>query len=194
MNPNPDHSDTLLHYTIRRLKNTSLFEVVSKAVKYIRRSFLVSRILRYTAAVVLFVETSAILLAVLTAFLITVPAIAVVLLAQFLYAREKSKAFAFARMKKEAPLVLHLTDGEAENADRFEDGEQKKHTNCLTNGERAEPFLLLNPSLLCLFQPPKKREGHTEVSAVFLFVIKRNRYPYQILKKETNSDNNNNKT
>jgi len=172
MNPNPDHSNSLLQYVIRRLKDTSLFEVVSKAVKYIRRSFLVSRILRYTAAVVVFLETSAILLAAFSVFLVTVPAAAVVLLACFYHARQTTVALARSRMKQGSEVLLLLADSE----EPFPSDNKK--------------ILRLNPSLPALLRPPMRSADSIEVNAVFLFTLKHHKHPYRILKKESEFDRN----
>jgi len=79
INKNADYLKytTYFSYVYACLKNTSLWGDCKRAVKYIRRYLLVSRLIRYTAIIISIIETSAVLILIFSALIIILPIILV---------------------------------------------------------------------------------------------------------------------
>ncbi len=68
-----DKYRSLLSYRYGQLKKNGLWNIAVRAVRYARRYFLISRLIRYASYIIAAVETSAVLLVILSALVILLP-------------------------------------------------------------------------------------------------------------------------
>ena len=66
---------------IDRARSTSIWNAADRAIKYTRRFFFITKLLRFAAAVITFVQTSAMLIASATLILTLLPLVLIVVLA-----------------------------------------------------------------------------------------------------------------
>ena len=68
-----DKYKTLLSYRYGQLKENGLWNIAMRTVRYTRRYFLISRLIRYASYIIAAVETSAVLIVVFSALLVLLP-------------------------------------------------------------------------------------------------------------------------
>lgn len=68
-----DKYKTLLSYRYGQLKENGLWNIAMRTIRYTRRYFLISRLIRYASYVIAALETSAVLLVVFSALLVLLP-------------------------------------------------------------------------------------------------------------------------
>lgn len=68
-----DNYNNIVSYWYGNIKENGFFNLVLRASKYTRRYFFISKIIKYAAAVIAFIETSATLVVVFTALVIMIP-------------------------------------------------------------------------------------------------------------------------
>ncbi|MBR4882070.1 MAG: hypothetical protein IKU19_09050 [Clostridia bacterium] len=68
-----DKYRSLLSYRYGQLKENGLWNIAMRAVRYTRRYFLISRLIRYASYIIAAIETSAVLIVVFTALVILLP-------------------------------------------------------------------------------------------------------------------------
>ncbi|MBQ4561807.1 MAG: hypothetical protein IJA55_05750 [Clostridia bacterium] len=68
-----DKYKTLLSYRYGQLKENGLWNIAMRTIRYTRRYFLISRLIRYASYIIAAIETSAVLIIVFSALLILLP-------------------------------------------------------------------------------------------------------------------------
>lgn len=73
-----DKYKSLLSYRYGQLKKNGLWNIALRTVRYTRRYFLISRLIRFVSYIIAAIETSAVLLVVLSALLVLLPVIIII--------------------------------------------------------------------------------------------------------------------
>lgn len=73
INVNYNKYNSLLSYRYGQLKGNGLWNIAVRTVKYTRRYFLISRIIRYASYIIAAIETSAVLIITISALIILLP-------------------------------------------------------------------------------------------------------------------------
>ena len=68
-----DKYTSLLSYRLGQLKENGLWNIAMRAVRYTRRYFLISRLIRYASYIIAALETSAVLLVIFSVLLVLLP-------------------------------------------------------------------------------------------------------------------------
>lgn len=102
-----DKYNNVLSYRFGQIKNNGTWNTIIRITRYARRYIFISRLIRYTSAVIAFIETSAILVIALTVILAALPFLAV----SFLF----TVLFSISKQKKYNPII----EKETEEADKI---------------------------------------------------------------------------
>lgn len=175
---NPDSYENLKLYIKGRLHETSFRGAVMKMYKYLKRSLLVTRIIRYTFYIVVFIETSAVLITAALAFVIMIPLIVIALLLGYIFAKNKNKKFVSSLVdsgKKSIQIV-------------FDDKENDYEKGEIPGGEET---IVVSSSLWTLLMPPRKinRKNYFVNSGCY-YMIKRCDLEINIINNEQLCENN----
>lgn len=179
---NPDNFGSLKEYVKTRIRGTSFSGAVIKVYKYIRRSLFVSRIIRFISYAIFIIQTSAVLIAAFSVFVILIPVILIALVQAYIFANYKNKKFVSSIINSGKKSVNIIFD------DRNTDYEK----NEIPGGEDT---IIVNVDLTALIIPPRKiNKKNYRVNSGCYYIIKKCDLEIQIITNDQRCDKLDNKT